>query len=128
MRMRAWIAIVATTGVLLHAGVLVRHGLAMAAAARQYHVLLADLMHLCRTGSGETINGASDLPHPPPPDHAAGCPVCAGLVSPFMLTSPEPLTLPPQAAAPTGPCRADVAQARLLRHAHPPARGPPVAT
>jgi hypothetical protein len=124
LRLRAWLGILAAMGVLLHAGVLVRHSLAMAAAARQYRVLLADLMHLCRTGSGETFNGASDLPHPPPPDHASGCPVCAGLVSAFMLTGPQPLTLPAQAAAPTRPCRADVAQARLLRLAHPPARGP----
>jgi len=124
MRPRAWIGILATMGVLLHAHVLVRHGLAMADAARQYRALLADLTSLCRIGSGETSTPVSDLPHAPPPDHAAGCPDCALLVGAFMFASPLATLWVPAATRPRL-LHADVAEAWLLRVAHPPARGPP---
>jgi len=125
MRPRAWIGILATMSVLLHAHFLVRHGLTMADAARQYRTLLADLTSLCRTGSGKTSTPASNLPHAPPPDDRVNCPVCAGLVGTFMLASPQPATLSVPAAALERLFHADVAEARPLRVAHPPARGPP---
>jgi DUF2946 family protein len=125
MRPRAWIGILATMGVLLHAHFLVRHGLTMADAGRQYRALLADLTSLCRPGSGKTSTPVSDLPHAPPPDDSADCPVCAGLVGAFMLASPQPAVLLAPAAALARLFHADVAEARPLRVAHPPARGPP---
>ena len=65
MRLRRWISIAATLGVLLHAGFLVRHSLSMADATRQYHAILADLASLCRAGPGEATVPASDLPRLP---------------------------------------------------------------
>jgi hypothetical protein len=125
MRPRAWIGILATMGVLLHAHFLVRHGLTMADAARQYRALLADLTSLCRTGSGNRSTPVSNLPHAPPPDEKADCPVCAGLVGAFMFASPQPVTLSVPAAALGRLFHDEVAEARPLRVAHPPARGPP---
>jgi len=126
MRLRAWISIVAMVGVLLHAGLLVRHGLAMADAARQYHALLGDLGTLCRSGPGEAHIDAADLPQLPQPSGATGCPICAGLVAAFALAAPQPaaLAVRTQVAAQLACAGAEAARP-LPRSAHPPARGPP---
>jgi hypothetical protein len=126
MRLRAWISIVATVGVLLHAGFLVCHGVAMADAARQYHSILADLGSLCRTGAGEAPIPASDLPQLPLPSGTSACPVCAGLVAAFALPAPQPAASRVPTVATERPSGVDVAAPRPpLRTAHPPARGPP---
>ena len=78
MRLRLWISMVATMGVLLHAGFLVRHSLAMADATQAYHAILTDLATLCRAGPGVVRVPVSDLPSLPQPPDPAGCPVCAG--------------------------------------------------
>jgi hypothetical protein len=126
MRLRAWISIVATLGVLLHAGLLVRHSLAMSDAARQYRAIVADLGSLCLAGAGEAHTGTADLPQVPQPSGATGCPICAGLVAAFALAAPQPaaLTLPTGVAIRL-PYVGAAAVRPLLRTAHPPARGPP---
>jgi hypothetical protein len=127
MRLRAWISIVATMGVLLHAGFLVRHSLAMAAAARQYHAILADLGILCRASPGEERVPVSDLPQVPRPSGTTECPICAGLVAAFALASPQPAALAVPTAISIELPGVDLAAPRPpLRTAHPPARGPPV--
>jgi hypothetical protein len=126
MRLRRWISIVATIGVLLHAGFLVRHGLAMADATQAYHAILTDLASLCRAGPGAERIPASDLPSLPQPSDAIGCPICAGLVAAFAIPAPHPAALPvATAAAATQLFSVAVAAARPMRAAHPPARGPP---
>ena len=67
MRLRLWISMVATMGVLLHAGFLVRHSLAMADATQAYHAILTDLATLCRAGPGVVRVPVSDLPSLPQP-------------------------------------------------------------
>ena len=126
MRLRVWISIVATMGVLLHAGLLVRHSLAMADAARQYHAIVADLGTLCQAAPGEARIAASDLPQVPQPSGAMDCPICAGLVAAFALAAPQPATLSvPTAVAMQLPGVGAAAARPPLRTAHPPARGPP---
>ena len=125
MRLRRWISIVAVMGVLLHAGFLVRHSLAMADASRQYHAILADLGSLCRASAGEERIPTSDLPQLPPPSDATGCPICTGLVTAFALADPQPAALAVPTAIATQRFSVAVAAVRPLRTAHPPARGPP---
>jgi hypothetical protein len=127
MPLRAWISIVATLGVLLHAGVLVRHSLAMSDAARQYHSILADLGSLCRASTPEGRIAASDLPQVPRPSGARDCPVCTGLVAAFALAGPQPaaLTVPTSTAMLHLGCARVTAARPLPRTVHPPARGPP---
>jgi len=125
MRLRLWISMVATMGVLLHAGFLVRHSLAMADATRAYHAILADLGTLCRAGPGVERVPVSDLPILPQPSDPAGCPVCAGLVGAFAIIGPQPAGVPAATAAATELFSVDVTAARSPRTAHPPARGPP---
>jgi hypothetical protein len=128
MPLRIWISIVATLGVLLHAGFLVRHSLAMSDAARQYRTFLADLGSLCRASagaSGERLP-ASDLPQVPSPSSAHSCPVCAGLVGAFALMGPQPAApIVPTSTAMHLPGARVTAAGPLPRAAHPPARGPP---
>jgi hypothetical protein len=124
-RLRRWISIVAMMGVLLHAGLLVRHSLAMADAARQYHAILADLASLCRAGQGDDAVPASHLPQLPQPADGAGCPICSGLVSAFAILGPQPAALPRPNATAIELFSVAVAAAEPLRTAHPPARGPP---
>jgi hypothetical protein len=125
MRLRLWISMVATMGVLLHAGFLVRHGLAMADATLAYHAILTDLATLCRTGPGVERVPGSDLPSLPQPSDPAGCPVCAGLVGAFAIVGPQPAAVPVATAAATEFFSVNVAAVRPPRTAHPPARGPP---
>jgi hypothetical protein len=125
MRLRLWISMVATMGVLLHAGFLVRHSLAMADATQAYHAILTDLATLCRAGPGVVRVPVSDLPSLPQPSDLAGCPVCAGLVGAFAIIGPQPIVVPVATAAVTELFSVEVAAARSPRAAHPPARGPP---
>ncbi len=128
MRLRRWISIVAMMGVLLHAGLLVRHGLAMTDATQAYHAILADLATLCRAIPGNEPIPASDLPSLPQPSDPMSCPICAGLVAAFAIPAPQPAALPVPAAAATQRFSIAVAAVRPMRAAHPPARGPPVNT
>ena len=66
MRSRSWVSILAVLGVLLHAGAIVRHNAAMAAASLQYQALVAGLSQICHgagtgTGTGSGTLYASEL-------------------------------------------------------------------
>jgi hypothetical protein len=125
MRLRTWIGILAAMGMVWHGGLPVRHSVAMADALRHYRALLADMTSLCRTRRGATSNAASDLPTMPlPPDDAADCLVCTGLVG-AVIPTPQPLTRPAPAAPAVSSAEAEAARMSPLRVAHPPARGPP---
>jgi hypothetical protein len=125
MRLRRWISIVAMLGVLLHAGFLVRHSVAMAEATLAHHAILADLASLCRASHAEGRVPASDLPALPRPSDTAGCPICSGLVSAFAVTGPQQAALPVTVAAAPRLFNVALAAAQPRRSAHPPARGPP---
>lgn len=125
MCLRRWIGLVAASSMLLQAGALVRHRLAMAEAGAQYQVMLADLGSICRAVAG-TRRAPSDLPPiPVPSDTPGACPVCLGLVAAFALAGPEPEPLEVQAGSAAPGVHAHVAAPALPRAAHPPVRGPP---
>jgi hypothetical protein len=125
MRLRLLISVVATMGVLLHAGFLVRHCLVMADATQAYHALMADLSSLCRASAGERGVRVSELPSLPHPSDPQGCPVCAGLVGAFAVFAQQALPIQIAAAASTRPPSASAVMPRTVRTAHPPARGSP---
>lgn len=125
MRSRRWISILAVLGVLLHAGAIVRHNAAMAAASLQYQALVAGLSQICHsTGSG-TLD-ASEVPYVPRPSDAQnGCPICSGLGQVVALSAPACSVIPLTQAEPAflpanAQCLADSGHAVC-----PPARGPP---
>jgi hypothetical protein len=128
MRLRLWVSVLAMTGVLLHAGFLVRHSVAMAEAALVHHAIFADLSSLCRASTGEERVPASDLPALPQPSDTTGCPICSGLVSTFAVTGPQAAALPKATAAAPRHFAVAVAAAQRPRNTHPPARGPPAHT
>jgi hypothetical protein len=115
-------------GVLLHAGLLVRHSLTMVDAAKAYHALLTDLAGLCRTSHDDGAVPVSDLPSLPQPSDPAGCPVCAGLAGAFAVLGPQAVLLRAEPAAESRLPGIASAAPRSRRTAHPPARGPPVGT
>lgn len=115
-------------GVLLHAGLLVRHHGAMLQAHLQYQALAADLAAaFCHGGTQEgTARSPGDLPGVPKPSNPQGdCPACCGQATALALLAPDGLTVPVRFAALARwiePERTNPA----LRHAVcPPPRGPP---
>jgi hypothetical protein len=126
LRQRGWIGLVAALGVLLQAGALVRHRLAMADAGAQYLAMLADLGSICRASAGAGHAPPSDRsPIPVPSDPQGACPVCLGLVAAFTLAGPEPEPLKVEAGSMALLEGGEVLRPALPRTAHPPARGPP---
>ena len=127
MRLRRWISFVAMAGVLMHAGLIVRHGLIMADAARHQRALLADLAVLCHATSATERGDVlpAELPQLPRPSDATGCPVCAGLIGAFALVAPCPAALHLAHAIVISPAAAEDLPLGLMRLALPPARGPP---
>lgn len=126
MRVRRWISVLAALGVLVHAGAIVRHNVAMAGAALQYQALLTGLTQLCHGGATANALTPEDLPYVPrPSDTQNGCPICSGLAPAVALTGPEPVVgfaQLPDAVLYSGEAsgRAGVGYAVC-----PPARGPP---
>ena len=126
MRSRNWISILALLGVLLHAGAIVRHNVAMTGADLQYQALVTGLSQLCHSATSGKELAAAELPFvPKPTDAQNGCPICSGLSSAVALVAPEfdvaflamsePLSFLPDTSRLAG-CSYAVC---------PPARGPP---
>ena len=127
MRSRRVFSVIALLSVLLHAGAVARHNVAMLGALLQYDELVAGFAQICH-GGVESPSGLpdTDLPFiPKPTDSKSTCPVCSGLVSAFALVGPEPIRLA-FAPLPT-PVYSGTAHvpARIRYAVAPPARGPP---
>jgi hypothetical protein len=121
MRLRQWIGLVAMLGVLLHAGLIVRHNTVMLAAGLEQAVF--DQGAICHGGRTPTASKQPLLPEQERPN--ADCPMCMGLVSALAILGAAPADQP---------CReklamrlADVTETIALRLAapRPPSRGPP---
>lgn len=128
MSLRKWICVVATLGMLLHAGAFVRHALAMATPTSASELaLIADLGVICHSDQGGDATASADLPPPASkPDQSSKCPMCLGLAAAFALPSMAGELLPPA----TGPpARVAIVQDYIVLSRGsalpPPARGPP---
>jgi hypothetical protein len=126
MRLRAWATIVAVLGVLLHAGMLVRHhGLVLSAHLLE-QVLASNLATFCHGGADAASRSPGSLPDiPKPSDAQSGCPVCSGQAPAFALVAPDYLEAPARFAAATSWTEPERANPALRRAVCPPARGPP---
>lgn len=121
MRKRTWTVIVALLGVLLHAGVLVRHhGIVLGA-----HLLeqaLASDPSFCRS-DGAPSAGLPGVPKPS--DAQSDCPVCAGQAPAYALVASDHLTVPLRFAVMARWCEPERINPALRHAVCPPPRGPP---
>jgi hypothetical protein len=126
MRLRGWTILIAVIGVLLHAGILVRHNGNMLASALAPDQLTADLRVICHGGVEDPSTSSPDRPSNPSPTDAKGnCPICMGHAPAFVLAAPEQLDVfaPPMIGFELGTlCRILFVQRSAVC---PPARGPP---
>ena len=113
-------------GVLLHAGVIVRHNASMLGALFEHQALLADFAQICHRDSRGDADLTADLPFiPMPSDAQKGCPICCGLAPLFGLTPPAVTWLPRRALEAAHQPIAVAVLSVQPRTALPPARGPP---
>lgn len=75
------VRIIAIVGIVLHAGLLVRHNSSVLAANLQASSLFVALAEICH-GGGVQLSEAPDIPQLPPPGGDSGsCPICKGCVA-----------------------------------------------
>ena len=125
MRLRRFVLLFAVAAVLVHAAMVVRHGVAMVLAKANHADLVAALSVICHGDSGVSKLAPSDLPDLPQPGKAGDCPVCMGLAAAAAII-PENV-LPNHQPLPLAKRLTVVAQQIALRmaDARPPPRGPP---
>ena len=131
--MRQWrklVGLVAIFGVLLHAGLIVRHSTSMIAAQIQHTELAAALGVICHGGGSAVALPASEIPNIPSELPASGggtqdCPLCMG----FGMAS---AVLPDRIAVRNLPVASSARQeivaiiiARRMAAVRPPSTGPP---
>ena len=126
MQLRRWISFVALLGVLLHAGLLVRHNAVMLNAKLLHSEIAATLGVICHTDGTTARLPVSQIPDVPAQSEGLGdCPICAGLASVAAIVPSlvADITAPDFSSARV----AVVGEAIALRLAavRPPTRGPP---
>ena len=105
MRWRRYINLVALIGVLMHAGMIVRHHQVMLGAHLERQKLISALGVICHGNGQTTAPSDAELPWVPPPSDQQNnqCPLCAGLASVIATTATAecgvPCTLPHRCAA-----------------------------
>lgn len=123
--MRRWeriVSLVAVLGVLLHAGLLVRHNGVMLDAAFDRVALAFAGEIICHDDSGNTRLGPSAPHHSGKLPH---CPVCVGAVAAAAILPPE-IILP--APVPAASAKTVITHRRVGRRPYnirPPSRAPP---
>lgn len=117
-------AVLATIGVLLHAGVIVRHNSMMVAA--DYERAAAVLGVICHDGrDGDDVSGAPSSPQDPS-GKPLRCPICLGFTAAAILPD-QPAQPPGHAADVSALPLASQHQASSHDSLWPPGRGPPAA-
>lgn len=126
MRLRRWTALVAIFGVLLHAGLIVRHNAMVLTAKLEHGALIAALGIICHGNGGTAELPAGEVPSLPEPDQDRGsCPLCAGLAPvATVLTDTGLVCHAPDAASSRMAVVGEIIRQRLAA-VRPPTRGPP---
>lgn len=126
MRLRRWTALVAMIGVLLHAGLIVRHNAFVLSAKLEHGALVAALGVICHGNGGTTELPAGEIPSLPQPEQDRGsCPLCAGLAPLAAVLSVTSLVCHvPDAASSRMAIVGEIIRQRLAA-VRPPSRGPP---
>ena len=122
MRVNRWAGLVALLGVLLHAGLLVRHNSSVLAAALQLDPAFGVI---CGGASPPDTQG--DTPDAPAPSKSGSkCPICMGAApGAALLDAAAPVCHTPALSASRLAIAADTVTPRTPA-AHPPSRAPPV--
>ena len=77
---RTWIGFWAVVGVLLHAGLVVRHHASMVSAKLAHQDLITSLSIICHSDGTTSKLAASEIPNIPEPTGNSGdCPMCSGM-------------------------------------------------
>jgi hypothetical protein len=125
VRFRFIVSLLALLGVLLHAGLLVRHSTMMLNAKLLNQELAAALGVICHSDGTTSRLPASDLPAlPEPPGNQGDCPLCMGLMAVAVLPSNDLPSFAPDLASARIAVVSEVIAPRLSAVC-PPARGPP---
>lgn len=126
MRLWRWTALMALFGVLVHAGLVVRHNAMVLNAKLEHSALVAGLGVICSIHATGTQVPASELPFiPEPQQDPSSCPLCMGMAPPAAILAPS--LLPSHAPNTIAMRMAVVGETIRLRLAEvrPPTRGPP---
>jgi len=127
MRANRWVNLLALLGVLLHAGLVVRHNNTVLAAVLQQDLPFSYGI-ICQTpAQGQSGNQSPERASPL--KNTAQCPICLGAVPGAALAGPVALDIPAPApyALPPLKMAAAAAVAPQFRAVLPPSRAPPVA-
>jgi hypothetical protein len=126
VRLRRLIGLLATLGVLLHAGFLVRHNTSALRSALDHRSLAVALGFICHSGEMVAEASVPDLPQVPQPTGQKGeCPICAGQAAASAILA-DPIVV-------LGGLRIDAPRVRIVGQTlvvrrvavRPPTRGPP---
>ncbi|MEQ1614431.1 MAG: DUF2946 family protein [Hyphomicrobiaceae bacterium] len=125
LRFRAIVGVLAMLGVLLHAGLLVRHNTMMLNAKFLNQELTAALGVICHSDGSTSQLAGSDAPTVPEPSGNRGdCPLCMGLMSVVILPTYDAPSFAPDLASARIAVMAEIIAPRLSAVCPPP-RGPP---
>lgn len=126
MRLRRWTSLVALIGVLVHAGLVVRHNAMVLSAKLEHGALVATLGFICHGNGGTAELPAGEVPSLPQPEQdRSSCPLCAGLAPvAAVLTDTDLVCHVPDAASSRMAVVGEIIRQRLAA-VRPPTRGPP---
>jgi hypothetical protein len=125
MRANRWVSLLALFGVLLHAGLLVRHNNIVLAAVQQQDLLFSYGI-ICEVPADSRSDGQPQN-QPSPFKKLYKCPICLGAVPGASLAGLLVLNIEPPASF-VLPLKAAVTVAAVIpqfRAVHPPSRAPP---
>jgi len=117
----------AIIGIILHAGLIVRHNAAMLGSHLQLASLTADLAEICHGAGGPSAADQHQLPKMPSPGSDLGsCPMCTGCISAVaILPTPYSIARVPHRTVIRMEVVGETIAQRLAR-LRPPSRAPPL--
>lgn len=128
MGLRRLISLVAMLGVLLHAGLIVRHSTIMLSAKLLHNDLVSALGVICHSDGTIKEVPASELPAvPAPSDTQSDCPICMGMIAAAAVLPSTTAMRHPADRASERVAVVGEAIAPRLAATWPPPRGPPIA-
>lgn len=127
MRWRRYINLVAVIGMLMHAGMVVRHHQVMLGAHLERQDLIGALGVICHSNGQATTVSDADVPWVPLPSDQqhAQCPLCAGLASAVALAASAECSVPVRFRTAAPPLMRYEPRPVEIASVRPPSRAPP---
>ena len=128
MGWRRYINLAALIGVLLHAGMVVRHHQVMLGAHLERQELISSLGVICHGSGQASVPSDAELPWVPPPsdNQNSQCPLCAGTASAFAFVASVDRVAPGRLAIAAQQVPHYEVPPVEIAGVRPPTRGPPV--